>query len=441
MEKKIIVAGGGHGGIAAASILAKRGYDVTVYEKNGRDSMGYDWTDIFDRKGLLAAGMDIPGEDKFNLKTDMTFFSPSLKTPLQQHVPEDQLEIQMERSDIYEHIITHAEKNGVKFEFNTVIEGPVLLGGRVVGIKTDKGSFFADLVIDAAGIDSPVRSNLPEYLGVQNKTKDYEQFYVYRGFYNKTGVSADYKFRVLLYYKGKPGIGWVADEEKHTDVLIGRFFPYDMDEVEATLKDLREDNPCLGTERVRGGQFVKIPVRQPLGLLVSDGYAAVGDSAFMTVPVIGSGIANSFKAARILANAVIADKNGAFTANTLWKYQKDFYKELGSGLAPLACVKLLLTRLEADEIDYIVDKGIINADDMTIGADATNLAAILGDVKPEDLMLKAKGVIADKALLKKILRLGKEMASVIAVCAAMPKNYDPKRVASWVKAYNKCFKH
>ena len=60
MGKKIIVAGGGHGGIAAAMLLAQRGYDVTVYERNAKTKMGYDWTDIFDRKGLLAIGLPIP---------------------------------------------------------------------------------------------------------------------------------------------------------------------------------------------------------------------------------------------------------------------------------------------------------------------------------------------------------------------------------------------
>ena len=45
-------------------------------------------------------------------------------------------------------------------------------------------------------------------------------------------------------------------------------------EVNETLEILRKDNPSLGTEIVRGGQFVQIPVRQPLGVLVADGYAA-----------------------------------------------------------------------------------------------------------------------------------------------------------------------
>ena len=68
---------------------------------------------------------------------------------------------------------------------------------------------------------------------------------------------------------------------------------YDMNDVEEFAEWLRPDNPRLGTEVVRGGQFVEIPVRHPLSVMVADGYAAIGDSAFMTVPLIGSGIANS----------------------------------------------------------------------------------------------------------------------------------------------------
>ena len=65
MGKKIIVAGLGHGGIAAASILAKRGFDVTVYEKKSQGTLGYDWTDIFAPAALGIAEMPMPPEDKY----------------------------------------------------------------------------------------------------------------------------------------------------------------------------------------------------------------------------------------------------------------------------------------------------------------------------------------------------------------------------------------
>ena len=64
MGKKIIVAGLGHGGIAAAALIAKQGHDVTVYEKKSEGTLGYDWTDIFAPQALEIAGMKMPPEDK-----------------------------------------------------------------------------------------------------------------------------------------------------------------------------------------------------------------------------------------------------------------------------------------------------------------------------------------------------------------------------------------
>ena len=441
MGKKIIVAGGGHGGIAAGALLAEKGFDVTVYEMHKREDMGYDWTDIFDRKGLFACNMDMPSEDKYLLKNDMTFINPSRTVTIKQHVPEDQLEIQMERKDIYNHIISHAEKCGVKFEYETKVTEPILLGGRVVGIKTDKGDVFGDLVIDAAGLNSPVRSQLPECFGIQHHVNEYEQFFVYRGFFNKTAEVEGDKFRVFLFFNDKKQICWVADDGTHTDVLIGRFEPFDMDEVNTTLAELREINPDLGTELIRGGQFVKIPVRQPLGVLVADGYAAIGDSAFMTVPVIGSGIANSFKAARVLADTVIGDKNELYSAETLWKYQRGYYKILGSGLAPVAIIKLMMRAFSPRELDYMLEQGVLNSDDMTIGADSTSLWAFSKSMlKPDELAKKFVKVFKNPAINLKVAKMVMQISAVIAATTAMPLKYDHKLVNKWVKAYNACFK-
>ena len=55
----------------------------------------------------------------------------------------------------------------------------------------------------------------------------------------------------------------------------------------------------------------------------------------MTVPIIGSGIANSFKAARILSDVIEADTDGAYSSRTLWDYQVGYYQKLGNGFAVL----------------------------------------------------------------------------------------------------------
>ncbi len=441
MGKTIIIAGAGHGGIAAGALLAEKGFDVTVYEKKKETELGYDWTDIFAPGALAVAGIPMPEKDKFCYKENMTFYSPDCKKGLVQNVPEDQLEIKMERRDIYELLVSHARKNGVKFVFECEVRSALLFGSRVAGIKTDKGDFFADLVIDAAGMDSPLRKSLPSFLSIEKEEGEFSRFYVYRAFYNKASDEpAKDPYKVYMLPQGKLGIGWVASEEDFTDVLIGRFAPLTQEEINSSLEAMQKENPRLGTEVKRGGQLVSIPVRQPLSVLVADGYAAIGDSAFMTVPIIGSGIANSFKAARLLADAVIADRNCAFDTASLWKYQTDFYKKLGGGLAGLACVKLLLTKLQPQELDYMFATGVLTADDLTIGADSTSLLAMVSGISPADVANKVKNVVKDKALLKKILSTGKRMAKVTAVVAAMPKKGSKAAISAWAKKYESCFK-
>ena len=439
MSKKVIVAGGGHGGIAVASILSRNGFDATVYEKNLRENMGYDWTDIFDPKALAKADILMPDKSLFEYKENMTFYSPDEKTPIRQQVPEDELEIKMERRDIYNLLIDTAEKNGVKFVYNCNIENAIIKDNRVVGINTSLGEIYGDLIIDACGCESPVRSSLPDDFGIEKHPNLNEKFYVYRAFYNKgTENPVKDKYKVCLLPEGKLGIGWVATEEEYTDLLIGRFEPFDMEEVERTAEYFRSRNESLGADVVRGGQFVEIPVRQSLSVMVANGYAAIGDSAFMTVPIIGSGIANSLRAAPILAKSVMDDRTGTYTAETLWQYQYNFYKNLGGGLAPLAAVKLLLTRITPEQLDYIFEKGVLTWREMTITADSTSITDF---VHPSlDMPKRALAIVKDIDLLKKMLKVGADIGKIITHCATLPKKYNKAKVKEWAESYDKIFK-
>ncbi len=439
MSKKIIVAGGGHGGIATASILSRNGFDVTVYEKSSKENMGYDWTDIFDPKALAKADIPMPDKTLFEYKENMTFYSPNEKTPIKQQVPEAELEIKMERRDIYNLIIDTAENNGVKFVYNCNIESAVIKDNRVVGISTSMGEVYGDLIIDACGCESPVRSSLPKEFGIQKHPDKNEKFYVYRAFYNKgTENHVEDKYKVCLLPEGKLGIGWVATEEEYTDLLIGRFEPFDMAEVERTAEYFRSRNESLGEKVVRGGQFVEIPVRQPISIMVANGYVAIGDSAFMTVPIIGSGIANSLRAAPILAKAIMDDRTEIYTAETLWQYQYKFYKNLGSGLAPLAAVKLLLTRITPQQLDYIFEKNILTWREMTITADSTSIADFVHPAL--DMPKRAVAIVKEVDLLKKMLKVGADIVKIMALCTCLPKEYNKTKVLQWAEKYNKIFK-
>lgn len=439
MGKKIIVAGLGHGGIAAAAILAKNGYDVTVLEQKKEGTLGHDWTDIFAPKSLDFAGIPMPDEDKYELKEDMVFFSPSLRVRLKQHIPDDEKEIKMERKEIYAHLISYALECGVKIEYECAVKGPLMLGSRVVGVSSEKGDFYADLVIDSCGIDSPVRKNLPDYIPVEKEIAANDRIYVYRAFYDKASDEpTEDKFKLILFFNNKKGINWVAAEDEYTDVLVGRFEPFGMDEVESTLEELRKTNPRLGDKVLRGGKFVQIPIRQPLSVMVWDGYAVIGDAACMTVPLIGSGMANCFKAGKILADAVMEDKNDAFDRYSLWKYQTNYYKVIGSGLAPIAVAKNLLVGLEPKVIDDFFESGAITEDDISISAEFGNIGDML-KFDLNDLITKIKAVGADKEVTKKALKCGVQIGAVSTLCLGMPKSWSRDGVASWAKKYNGIF--
>ncbi|MDR0314692.1 MAG: NAD(P)/FAD-dependent oxidoreductase [Oscillospiraceae bacterium] len=442
MSKKIIVAGAGHGGVAAASLLAKSGLDVTVYDRSKKGNVGYDWTDNFAPGSLGIAGIDMPPENKFTYKPDMTFYSPDEKSPIRQNIPENELEINMERTDLYKHIISHAVKCGVKFVYSCNILEPILDGGRVKGIKTDKGDFYGDLIIDAAGVNSPIRTRMPLGSGVENEVGANNQFYVYRAFYDlgdDPGKVED-KYKVYLLPQGKIGIAWVATEETYSDLLIGRFNPFGEDEIEDSANFHRKSTPTLGTKVQRGGQLVNIPVRQPLSIMVSDGYAAIGDSAFMTVPIIGSGIANSFKAAKLLADTVLADINGAYTADSLWDYQVKFYKEIGSGLAPLACIKNLLTKLEGKDVDYLFANRVLDENLMNFGSEATSVADIFKNVSASDLIAKVPSLAKNVKLLVKLSPVVGKIARAMLAVAFIPKHYSRHDVQKWASSYLRIYR-
>ena len=440
MSKKIIVSGLGHGGIAAAAMLADAGYDVTVYEKSAEGTLGYDWTDIFDPKALKIAKIPMPDEDKYEYKEDMTFVSSNGFSKLHQHVPEKELEIKMERKDIYDLLISNAVEKGVKIVYECEVQKPIMLGNRVAGIRTSKGDFFADLIIDACGMNSPVRRNLPSSLMIQKEITRQQKVTIYRAFYNKASdVEVADKFKVLLRPQGTESIAWVASEEEHTDLLIGRFEDYNMNDVEEFAEWLRPDNPPLGTEVVRGGQFVEIPVRHPLSVMVADGYAAIGDSAFMTVPLIGSGIANSLKAARILAETVINDPTQGFGVEALWKYQVLFFKHLGTGLAPLECVKNLMFKFTPEDLDYCFTSGLLTDYNVTMTANFGSFYDVIDFFDVNDLLNKAKQACSDITFLKKFINAGNKISLVTAACLAIPRRWDRKLVEIWAKGYDKAF--
>ena len=426
MGKKIVIAGAGHGGIIAGAKLSEKGYDVTVYERKIRSELGFDWEDAIDFKVFAECGITPPEKNEYSFNGDMKFYNPNLKAPLVVEANAN-ASAKFERKTIYRILLDYAEEKGVKFVFNTEILGPVMDGLRVTGIRTTDGIVEADLVIDAAGINSPIRSNLPVCCNVDRDYDYGECFYAYRAYFDKVpGFEPDVNYEVFLMHMGEKGISWVVTAENYVDVLIGRMAPQTKAETQETLEKMREFSPQIGRTVLRGGTVGQRPVRRPLSVMVCDGYAAIGDSAYMTLPMTGSGISPSVRAGIILADTVLADEAEEYSKETLWEYNRKYILHFGQNFAAIDILKNTLLCTEVNSVDFLFDKQIITQNDMNFGRSKSS-----GGLSFSDVMGRvAKGIGNLPVLLRTAGALTKG-DSAKKVYQAIPEKYDEAAVLKW----------
>ena len=432
---QILVAGAGHGGLAAAGLLAQKGHDVTVFERSPEYHLGYDWTDIFNMRCFGEAGIPLPQPGTYHHVPDFTFHNPACTASVTAVIPEGLSEMGIERRDLLRHLIQFARESGVALEFETSVEAPLIENNRMVGLtvrnKTGPRALAADLVIDAAGMDSNVRGQLLEAWGITKAFRRDQHFTVYRAFYNRTGAAplSEDPFNVYFYPLGRRAIAWVAREEGYVDMLCGSFGDTDPHYAEEVRQSLLAYHPEFGDEVLRGGQIVKIPVRRPVSVMVADGYAAIGDSAGMTVPIIGSGITNAIRAGRMLADTVLAAKG--CSAAQLWPYQVEYMRKIGAVHACLDPLKTMMLSTGPETIDFIFEKRILDAADMTKARTGQEVAFTLPQLALRGLRgaahLPTMATMAGKLSASRKLKRH-------ALC--IPAVYGEDAVRAWAEVYD-----
>ncbi len=436
---RIIVAGAGHGGLVAAIKLAQAGYEVILFEKSPKNDMGLPQQDVFEKDTF--AYIDLPSPKNITICKNQLTFIPSDATtaPLTMPQPEEEA-IVMERKVLINHLLSLAEKSGVKIYYSCPVIEPIILGSRVAGVRTFEGDFYGDIVVDACGVDSPLRNNLPQFMNVNREIKDFDIIYTYRAHFEKEPdvPQPDTYYDILAKEDGTVGFSWVVTEDDFVDVLICRFAPLTQEGVLTELQKICENYPHISKNFIRGGLYLKIPVCQPLAVLVADGYAAVGDSAFMTYPVKGSGISYAMKAGAMLADTIANDTNALYNTETLWDYQRRFFKEIGFTAGRLALFKNLLTYFTAQEINDIFKSGIFTTEDLS--QIMTNKLDNLFGAAGRTLIKEKIRQLRENTILKaKFSNFALWMGKLAVTETYLPNKYDRKDVQKWVDRYNEFF--
>ena len=213
------------------------------------------------------------------------------------------------------------------------------------------------------------------------------------------------------------------------DVLIGKFGSITEAEIEASLRDIRENYPGIGTVPVRGGVTAKIPLAKTVSRLVADSYALIGDSASMTVPLNGSGIDLSLQAGKLLATAVMASAKNGFRKEDLWQYQYKYFTLFGNSLIPIAVMRRFLSAVRAEDIDFFLEKGILS--ETEIGMAGGNFSAVNAKYVIDKIIAAAPEI----KLLPHLMKTAKSMPLLPVVQKIMPAVWDDKKVRKWTELY------
>jgi flavin-dependent dehydrogenase len=432
---KILIIGAGHGGLNAAHGLSLGGHDVTVFEKRRREKLSYDWHDDASLSVFKDLEIPMPPTGTYFRKREWSINVPGTDEFMKLNQDPETLDFSFWRRPLVELLVKRAEDAGAKIIFEKGVERLIVEGTGVSGIVVGGEENYADLVVDSSGVLSPFRDELAKN-NVVSTHKPNEVFYCFRAFYEANeGIERNslHTNRCYAKYMDKQGISWcIEDPEGSINVLIGMTGYLKKEELEEILTNLKRDNPIIGEKILCGGTISVIPVRYPAEKPMTDGYIAIGDAAFMTIPLIGSGIASSMRAGAMLAEAV--NRDNSVDIKTLWRYHVRFMKEIGAEHIAIDCIKRWLLAADTATLNAVFGLGVIEEKDF--------IALITGGMLKLSLRDMLKKAVAGRKNIPLMANLGRMLLKSILAAKAgenLPSEYDEKKVAAWRKKIAKYF--
>lgn len=425
--KTILVAGAGHGGLCAAIHLARQGFDVTVVEKQKRDALGYDWHDAIRRNSFPHADLPDPPQALLLPGKQMCYRSPGKRTCIVSPNKPGDNNVFINRRGLVAHLLHTAEQSGVRLLFEKEVLGAAIENSCVTGLRIamrgGEQFFPADLVIDAAGMHSPVRLSLPKEAGIPGRIAQKDTFYAWRGYCAvREKLENDPPYSVCFYHCGMPGMDWVISCGTYADILIGAFRPMQQADIESRLADFRREYPQILDTLIAGGQYETIPLGYFLPVCVWNGYAAIGNSACMTEPLSGSGLDLSLRIGKLLAQTVAGCAD--FSAFSLWPYNRQVIHAFAERYYTDLLIRRFLTSLTAEEIDFLFDKKILTEKE-------------LGGHKGYTLLqvLQKGNFLRRPRLFAPLTQTLQKASRLPQVRQSLPQSYDARAVEVWKELY------
>ena len=441
---QVIIVGAGTGGLSTALELSGAGIRATVVERRDEDDFGNTWCNDVEVATFLAAGLPAPLAEHLAFHFDHPYFVRSRDGRVEYRIDGLQLyPLMVSRYQAY--LKQLCRERGVSFVFGTEARELVIDNDCVTGVTVrdnasgSEQALGADMVVAACGDKADIFRSLPgsSLIDLDIGEADYvfalqelwtvdrdlaarvmrEKNIVDKGVICHVGVSGAYS--ILLYQldleKGRFGI------------LSGTKIQNPGIKHPRRIMDEKIDDLGFCVERTyAGGRH--IPLRYPPGSMVCDGFAVVGDSAYMANPQNGSGTYTSMVGGKFLAQTIagIVRDGLPFDTASLWGYNRRFHSSLGAELAGLYVSQKITRGLSEDEVYKLLSRKVFRPEDI-VGAYETRAV----NLTPGDALGRFANGLSILPVLLKFTRNGLRVQKAVRHYKKFPETFDPKAFNQW----------
>ncbi|MEW6076646.1 MAG: NAD(P)/FAD-dependent oxidoreductase [Thermodesulfobacteriota bacterium] len=441
---QVIIIGAGTGGLSTALELAGAGVKATVIEQRSEDHFGNTWCNDVEVTTFLAAGLPEPLDEHLAFRYDHPYFVRSRDGNVEYRI--DGLKLYpLMMSKYQEHLKKMCRERGVAFLFDTEATGLLTENDAVAGVTIknrdsgDQQNLSADMVVAACGDKAAIFKSLPGagLIDLDIEDADYvfalqelwtvdrdraarvmrEKHIVDKGVICHVGVSGPYS--ILLYQldldRGRFGI-LSGTKIQNPGVSHPRRV---MDE------KIRDLGFCL-EKTYAGGRH--IPLRYPPFSMVCDGFAVVGDSAYMANPQNGSGTYTSMAAGKLLARTIanIIRTGSPFDTASLWEYNHRFHTTIGAQLAGLYVSQKITRGLVQDDVHKLLTAGVLRPKDIV---DAYETRAV--NLTVSDALGRFFSGLSVLPVLLKFTRNGLRVQQAVRHYRKFPETFDAAAFNRW----------
>ncbi|HMD78684.1 MAG TPA: NAD(P)/FAD-dependent oxidoreductase, partial [Nitrososphaerales archaeon] len=353
--------------------------------------------------------------------------------------------------------VADAKKFGTEFMYEATAERLISDDGWITGVSGRKGgatfSLTAKVVIDATGSSTTLRRFMPipsmiekdidpdDVVGTGRYILDFEP-----AAENKAFFDPDYCIIHLDQFIAPAGYAWVFPKgKKKVNIGLGvshsglarrnRRFKLN-DNLQSLIDKYLADNPVIKnysqpSDDANAGNTKgnwQVPVRRHNDCMVANGFALVGDAAWMPRPIDAGGISPSIYGGTILGKVVAQALEGEDTSEgSLWKYNVEYMNTHGYPMASFEVLRRYLQTVTDDQINYGM-KYFLSEDDVM---------AITERKHPEFNQARFMNpamwfrILGQLSLARGLRYTVKKSATLVDINLAYPES--PKGFAEWQK--------